>query len=318
VMPAKKVVVVLGMHRSGTSLVGNIVQLMGVDLGANLIAPDPNNQAGYFEHAGIVQLHEELLEVIDRRWTGPKGTLDYPDSWWLWPKVQLIVERLKEVTKLETAERKGIWGFKDPRTSRLIPLWNRIFDDLGFEPYYILAVRDPIAVAQSIQKRDGLKPSHSQLLWLVHNMDAIIDAGPRLICISDYDAWLTAPMQQMDYLADSIGITLIDETIRNHMLNVIRPDLCHSESITYPFLPFVEELSDALERSARSGYLHEEVWEIFREINRSKDLFRPWADIIATEVTVRKRELPTRAVADRNRFWLITRLEESLRDRFDL
>jgi len=192
----QQVVVVLGMHRSGTSLVGSILQSLGVFLGEDLIIPDLNNQAGYYEHAEIVRLHAELLEIIDRRWTGPKGTLDYPDNWWRSPAVEPIANQLKEIVRSEIAKAEGIWGFKDPRVSRLIPLWKCIFEELEVEPIYVLSVRDPLAVAGSVLRRDAIDPSQAQLLWLVHNLNAIADSGNRLKCIVDYDRWFTDPAQQ--------------------------------------------------------------------------------------------------------------------------
>src|SRR5215218_4112214 len=56
-------VCVLGMHRSGTSLVAGILRQLGVDLGPDdeLLPPDPNNRSGYFELAELVHINDEIL-----------------------------------------------------------------------------------------------------------------------------------------------------------------------------------------------------------------------------------------------------------------
>src|SRR5918994_5655575 len=56
-------VCVLGMHRSGTSLVAGVLRQLGVDLGPDeeFLPPDPNNQSGYFELADAVEINNEIL-----------------------------------------------------------------------------------------------------------------------------------------------------------------------------------------------------------------------------------------------------------------
>jgi len=286
----QQVVVVLGMHRSGTSLVGNIIQSLGVFLGDDLIIPDRNNQAGYFEHAEIVRLHVELLEIIDRRWTGPKGTLDYPDHWWRSPEVELITSQLKEIIRSEMAKAKGIWGYKDPRVSRLIPLWNCILEELDIEPIYVLSLRDPSAVAASVLRRDAIDSSRAQLLWLVHNLDALRDSGDRLKCVVDYDTWFTNPVQQLKRLVKSIGIADVDDSALNNTTGLIRPELRHHRPIDFAYLPFVQDLFVLLEDSARTGEISKTVWEIAEEVQRSKDLFQSWSDFIESSETPIRRK----------------------------
>jgi len=308
----QQAVVVLGMHRSGTSLVGNIIQSLGVSLGEDLIIPDLNNQAGYFEHAEIVRLHAELLEIIDRRWTGPKGTLDYPDNWWRSPGVDLIANQLKEIVGSEIAKSKGILGYKDPRASRLIPLWKYIFEELDIEPIYVLSVRDPSAVTASVLQRDAIDPSRAQLLWLVHNLDALRDSGDRLKCIVDYDSWFTDPVQQLRHLAKSVGVPDVDETTLKRTTGLIRPELRHNRTKDFEYLPFVQDLFMLLAESARTGELSEEVWEIYEEVGRSKTLFQSWGGFVDSAQTEKKREPSRRNEPSEAKLRLMTRIKSKL------
>lgn len=60
--------IVLGMHRSGTSAATRACNLLGVDFGTRLMAPSPDNPLGHWEHDDIVPLHEKLLKVLESSW----------------------------------------------------------------------------------------------------------------------------------------------------------------------------------------------------------------------------------------------------------
>jgi hypothetical protein len=69
---------VLGMHRSGTSALTRVLNLLGVALGDDLMPPGPDNPLGFWEHQGIVSVHEALFAELDRRWDDPRPM---PDGW---------------------------------------------------------------------------------------------------------------------------------------------------------------------------------------------------------------------------------------------
>src|SRR5215831_10796686 len=137
----RQIVVVLGMHRSGTSLLANLLTVLGVDLGENLLNADLNNQAGYWEQKDICRTQDDLLQQLGRRWIGPAGTVPFPAAWWQLPEIIPFKKRLTEIVRTEISKTNGLWGFKDPRTSRLLPLWKEIFADLNLEPLYLISVR---------------------------------------------------------------------------------------------------------------------------------------------------------------------------------
>lgn len=70
--------VVLGSHRSATSLLASVVRALGVQLGGELVPADRHNPAGYIEHGDIVRIHRQLIDQLDRRWSGPKRILLNP------------------------------------------------------------------------------------------------------------------------------------------------------------------------------------------------------------------------------------------------
>ena len=67
-MPKKRAVVVLGMHRSGTSAVSRFINMLGFELGEHLMAPRKDNPKGFWENEEIVRHNEELMSSTSMRW----------------------------------------------------------------------------------------------------------------------------------------------------------------------------------------------------------------------------------------------------------
>lgn len=277
-----EIVVVLGMHRSGTSLLGSVLHELGVNLGTELIAGDSNNAAGYYEHAGIVRWHQKLLDELDRRWTGPKGSLPLPVDWLQKPETRAVQAQLTRIVAEELRQARGLWGFKDPRTSRFLPLWNDIFRELGVKPLYLLAVRGPQAVAASIVKRDALSPARAQLLWLVHNLDVLRDTGAVLQGVVEFDRWFSDLEGQSRAVVRALGLPWPEDAVdlHNRLAQHVRPELRHHESTNGYALPYVTETYDLLVEAAVTGQVPAELRRIEAEVRRAQELLRGWAEVI--------------------------------------
>lgn len=152
-MPAK-IVIVLGMHRSGTSCLTGSLQLAGLDLG-EFSAWNPHNLKGNRENVEVMTLNEAILVASGGRW-------DLPPK-----KVRWLPEHSQEARRI-LAKYSGspIWGFKDPRTLLTLEGWL----DLGIEPDYIGIFRHPLAVAASLIRRSEAMPLRDALgLWYAYN-----------------------------------------------------------------------------------------------------------------------------------------------------
>ena len=161
--------IVLGMHRSGTSALGGVLQRLGVDLGDNLMpAMKGVNEKGFYEHQGIVSLHEKILKVLGFSWLDVRPT---PRDWWKFLEVSPFKEELKNLIRNDFGSAVT-WGVKDPRICRLLPLWLEIISELGIEPLFVLNFRHPDEVVESLHKRDGLELDGGYCLWLWHVLEA--------------------------------------------------------------------------------------------------------------------------------------------------
>ena len=115
-----RALMVLGAHRSGTSALAGVIQRLGIELGDRLLPPQPGvNERGFWEHRDIVALHDRLLQEMGSRWDSIHPVTA---AAWKSPAVKAIAEELAAIVKSEFGNSQ-LWGLKDPRLCRLLPLW---------------------------------------------------------------------------------------------------------------------------------------------------------------------------------------------------
>ena len=169
-MSQQQAIFILGMHRSGTSALARVVNLLGAALGDELMAAAEDNQKGFFEHEGAVVAHEALMQTMQRRWC---DFLPLPDGW---TEAQAAIEcahTLEAIIAREFADAP-LWAMKDPRISRLLPLWLPLLAARHVQPLAIVAWRNPLEVAASLAKRDAMPESNALLCWLAYTIESLI------------------------------------------------------------------------------------------------------------------------------------------------
>lgn len=197
-----RAIMVLGMHRSGTSAVTRCLNLMGVDLGNKLLpAVEGNNTKGFWENAEVVAVHESLLAALGRSWCDARPL---PKTWLASKAAQEAAVRIADLIQTGFGN-STLWAVKDPRLCRFVPLWRKVLADLGIHASALLVVRHPAEVAGSLKRRDGLPEELSQLAWLEHFAEAEMGSRglPRSIVsydglLSDWRGELTRAAADMD------------------------------------------------------------------------------------------------------------------------
>ena len=223
-----RVVVVLGMDRSGTSLCTHILNSLGIQLGENLIPPDGNNVGGYYEEREIFLTHERILSLLGRSWDTIAALQPFPPLWWRSSEIESVIGELVDLVNSRTDKFGDQWGFKDPRTVSLFPLWREVFRRCNVQPIFIVCVRNPAAVAASLSKRDGFEPRFSELLWLEKTLLACLIARRQPHCVMYYERWFTDPSRQLQVLAETVGAR-VETTPGNHLATILRDDLRHDK-----------------------------------------------------------------------------------------
>src|SRR5271165_1698648 len=182
----RPIVLVLGVHRSGTSLCAHILSALGVDM-ADDIGVNFGNARGHWERWEIVEFHDRILGLFNRAYSGAFHDFPLPAAWWADPRV---VQIRREITAfLAKRMGDGCFGFKDPRTARLMPLWQQIFADLKLAPKLVLCLRNPVDVAHSLKARDGLDLEVGACRWVNHIVDFFRYAAAYDYCTIEYEKW---------------------------------------------------------------------------------------------------------------------------------
>jgi hypothetical protein len=185
-------VFVLGMHRSGTSAVTRVVNLLGVPIGRadSLMPVQPDNPAGFWEHLGLMDVNDAVLARLGGTWDAP------PDP----PGVAADVDDLRERARAEFAATYDTdhWVFKDPRVSLLLPFWR---DLLGDGHVGIVVLRNPLDIAASLARRNRFAVSYSLALWEHYTRTVLSDSAGLPVLVVDYDALLDDPQAATGALA---------------------------------------------------------------------------------------------------------------------
>jgi hypothetical protein len=179
-------VLVLGMHRSGTSAITRLTGGLGATLPADPNPPAPDNIAGYWEPAGIVGLNDRLLAAADSSWLDTRE-LDLERV----PRGELEQFRMNIASALETSfGRSRCFVLKDPRICRMVPFYRDLLAAGGAELKVIVVLRHPAAVAASLHHRNQISPLYSDLLWAHHLLEAERSTRHTPRVVADYDETL--------------------------------------------------------------------------------------------------------------------------------
>lgn len=189
------------MHRSGTSALTRIINLMGAAAPRTLLPATPENARGYWESATLCALNEEILNACGTSWHAPRQ-----------PRADMLGTarrrgldaRLRAAIRSEFGESDLI-VLKDPRVSRLVPLYAQVLADLGYRIAPIIALRNPAEVVASAMKRDHFDLRTAQRLWLRYTLDAE-RATRRPRAVVSYDALIADWRAAMAAVGRHLGI----------------------------------------------------------------------------------------------------------------
>jgi hypothetical protein len=172
-------VIVLGTHRSGTSAVTRVVNLLGAQVGAPQMAAKPDNPSGFWEVQPLVDLDDELLEHLGGSWDAP-------------PLPAPGFESASDVAPLVTAAGEAFgaahpfprWVWKDPRACVVLPFWRRV---LGAGHPLVIVLRAPLAVTASLVRRNGIATELGLAIWERSTRGILRDATGAPAIVVDYD-----------------------------------------------------------------------------------------------------------------------------------
>jgi hypothetical protein len=202
---SKELIVVLGMHRSGTSAITKSLEAIGVKFGDHLLPAIAGvNDKGFWEDFDIYHFNEKLLALVNQSWDSLE-LLDKEKIDWLHSSG--FIEKAIELLNSKLNGEK-IFAFKDPRISKLIGFWQKVFKKGNFQARYILCVRHPSGVASSLFKRDHISKEKGQLLWLTHNVNALYYLQNEQYTIVNFDNLMVNMEIELNKLFSFLGYPL--------------------------------------------------------------------------------------------------------------
>ena len=162
----------------------------------------PDNPRGFWEDLEVVSINERVLAALSQIWWSATIIDDFQ---WQSPPLEPLASEAKHLLE-SRLERYRIWGFKDPRMCLLLPFWQPIFQKLGLAESYVIALRNPRAVADSLCARNEIVEEQAYLVWLKHVGSALNSTSGKTRVLVDYDELLRNPRHQLGRVAQQLGL----------------------------------------------------------------------------------------------------------------
>ncbi len=215
-------VIIAGMHRSGTSMVTQVLKSAGVYLGADedLLGPSPDNEKGHLENLCFLSINERILTLFGGGWDYPPH---FSEGWENSPVLDSL--KIDAINLISHFKKYPFWGWKDPRNTILIPFWKSLLPNAKI----ILCLRNPIEVAKSLYKRNYFSYAASWNLWLQYYETWIRTLTDENYIITHYDAWFHNPTAELERLLNYISMS-IPEALINSACSEISLKLRHDNS----------------------------------------------------------------------------------------
>lgn len=287
----RQAVVVLGMHRAGTSALAGLLTELGGDGPSNPLGPSKNNPMGHFESRALYLLQDRLLASAGSTWSDYRS---FPASWYQSPKADEFCHEVKDLLISEYGS-SSFFILKDPRNCRLVPFWRDLLTRMEVRQLFVHTHRNPLEVARSLQKRDGFDLEYGCLLWLRHVLDA--EAGSRGLCRSftSYDRLLASWPAEVEKIARDLSI----QWPRYHTANLprldemIRPDLRRNDTPAVTeskvFATWFRDVLAVMDRWAAHG----ERVEDHAVLDRIRQSFDDSVEVFGNTVQAKGRALQT-------------------------
>lgn len=209
------------MHRSGTSMVAQLLQQAGLYLGepSDLMPPAEENPEGFFEHLEFVRLNDEALNAAGAGWDCPPPA----DTDWSAPAFDPYRQRAALLAMPLAANAP--WGWKDPRNCLTLPFWRSALGAMKT----VVVVRNPLEVVTSLHRRNGFSLALSLTLWRTYAERVLQDTAPDARIVTHFDAYFLEPEREIERL---LGLLELDSSqALSTLQESARPRLRHHRKL---------------------------------------------------------------------------------------
>jgi hypothetical protein len=214
---------ITGMHRSGTSMIARLLNICGLYLGEekDLMNSQPDNPEGFWENIHFVDLNDKILSKLGGAWDLPPLI---KTGWGKQLGFKTLYSKASEL--LHKFKGHESWGWKDPRNCLTTPFWNSLIRNLKF----VICIRDPLEVAQSLQKRGGSSNAFGLNLWFIYNRQLLFNTKPQQRIITHFESYFIDPKEELKRVIDFLQLHIseqlinqacatINNSFRHHIIN---------------------------------------------------------------------------------------------------
>jgi hypothetical protein len=278
----RPIYVVLGTHRSGSSLCAHLMQAFGFNM-SDQANPNPHNVKGQWEHFDVMLQQDQLLNAFGRNFYTAAHALPLPFEWWKLPVVTPIKRKLTSILNGLMVSPKRL-GFKDPRTVRFLPMWFEIFRELSLTPKFIMCLRDPTQVARSLQARDGFDLALGEYLWMVYATDFFRHTSGLSRCIIEYDNWFVEGMPNLRKLTKFLDLSDMgaDADISSMAAEIVDPALRHGRSAPLAHNAYIQNFYNLTKRLENEPHLAGAIADAGTQFGLVQEFVRPFEPIIGS------------------------------------
>jgi hypothetical protein len=200
----KTAVLVVGMHRSGTSAMARVVSLAGASLPSHLMEGGLSNVDGHWEPQDVADLNEQVLADLDSEWNDTFGPRQFRSRKLPTGK---YLKRAREVIRENYGDSDFI-VLKEPRVSILIDFWRKALQQEEFEVCFIIMVRHPAEVAKSLWDRDKQVYNKSIILWATYMLASELTTRNSKRIFVKYDDLIEHPESTLDRIESNLDVLL--------------------------------------------------------------------------------------------------------------
>jgi GT2 family glycosyltransferase len=253
---SENIIIIAGMHHSGTSLVAAYLLGNDVKLGVNLQHKNIKTPNGYFEDIDFVHLQSEILKSICQG--GKNG----------WPDWGYTEDHILDYSRLEKfnakaielldrkQERNGYWGWKDPRTTLLLDFWKNLLPNA----YFILVYSNPWEVIRSIKDMNVAifndNPDYALDIWHFYNQHLINfykkNTGQSLLL--SHQSFIQNPKALVNKLNEKFEILLPEDAVSDY-------SFFSKDQYNYKFINEIREVK-----------VNSRYYELLLELNQLADI----------------------------------------------
>lgn len=249
----KKCILVVSMHRSGTSAITGVLSNMGIKAGSNLISGGDENKKGFFENKSILYFNKNVLKSLNSSWD---------DICWYkekisQDKINIYTSKLVDIIK-EQYFMYDLFTIKDPRICFLFPIYQGAFERLKIDLNIIHTVRHPFETAQSLSNRNNFTFEKGLLLWCQHMIHAEAYSRGYKRSIVFYDNLISEPSKEIMKLINDLSLAnVVNVDDLNNSINFIDKKLKHFYKINI--------------KKSNVSFFSESLYEIFKKIKNEND-----------------------------------------------